>query len=254
MKKGQLLFFLTISLALSVKGLNAQIERVDTAYFDQSGKQVIKTDNYFSYEIRPLDSRKKISGVIGRFTKSGRLIEATKYRRGVKNGAFEKFDREGKVIAYGNYKNNKKIGFWVALDSDERVLLIEEYNKSGELINTRSRPEITIQADSTAYVIAVTEKKPEFKGGMNGWNLFLKRNLRYPTDAKRYGIQGNVLVSFIVLSDGQLIAPRVISSRYRSLTKEAIRVIKKSPKWIPATINGQPIDAISKLTIRFRVR
>jgi TonB family protein len=66
-------------------------------------------------------------------------------------------------------------------------------------------------------------------------------NLKYPDDAKKKGIEGKVLVSFVIEKDGTLTVIKVIKSVSPDLDAEAIRVIARSPKWVPGIQNGRPV-------------
>lgn len=88
-------------------------------------------------------------------------------------------------------------------------------------------------ADNTVYDGSVIEKYPEFEGGMAAWAKFIQRNLRYPEEAMEKETQGKVFVSFVVEKDGSISNVSVIKGIGNGCDEEAIRVIKKSPKWKP---------------------
>ena len=105
--------------------------------------------------------------------------------------------------------------------------------------------------DST---IVVVEEQATFPGGMQEWNYHLRKNLKYPVEAKRYGYQGDVHLTYVVLADGRIAAVRVIESPHSSLTDEALRMLRISPRWIPGKYGGIPVDSQMKLRIAFRLR
>ena len=74
---------------------------------------------------------------------------------------------------------------------------------------------------------------------MDGVNTS-EKNLKYPLDAKRYGYQGNVYMSFVVLSDGSITSAKIIGSPHEVLSAEALRMLEISPNWIPATVKWRP--------------
>lgn len=88
-------------------------------------------------------------------------------------------------------------------------------------------------ADNTVYDGSIIEKYPEFEGGMAAWAKFIQRNLRYPEEAMEKETQGKVFVSFVVEKDGSISNVSVIKGIGNGCDEEAIRVIKKSPKWKP---------------------
>lgn len=95
------------------------------------------------------------------------------------------------------------------------------------------------------------EKMPEYKGGREARDIFIKKNLKYPENARKNNIQGQVVVSFIVNSDSTLSDFSISRSLDSQCDEEAIRVLKKMPKWIPGFQNGIAVNVIDRITIRF---
>ena len=125
-------------------------------------------------------------------------------------------------------------------------------------------------ADSTIVM-------PSFRGGQETLMNFLRKNLKYPDLAEHYAVEGRVVMTFIVSRDGSLkdIAAedckieRFNTTKFSQETeskqkqlkqqfalvfaKEGARIIRKMPKWIPGTRNGEPIDVKFHLPIRFSI-
>jgi TonB family protein len=101
-------------------------------------------------------------------------------------------------------------------------------------------------ADSVPYVEA------SFKGGKQAWLTYLMKNIRYPTLAIIQKIQGRVLVDFDVSATGKVSNVQVIKSIDRLLDNEAMRLIKVSPDWIPATRDGKYVDSHKQQPITFK--
>ena len=74
---------------------------------------------------------------------------------------------------------------------------------------------------------------PEFPGGMSELMKFIQKNMRYPKIAIKKGIEGRVICQFTVTKDGSIENIIVVRGLHKSLDKEAIRIIKKMPKWKP---------------------
>ena len=85
------------------------------------------------------------------------------------------------------------------------------------------------------------DQQPSFPGGTNALNTFILSNLKYPVWAQEKGIQGRVVVKFIVEKDGSISNVEVDRSVSPSLDNEAMRVVKAMPKWIPGQINGKAV-------------
>lgn len=97
------------------------------------------------------------------------------------------------------------------------------------------------------------EKKAEFPGGTKELMLYLAENIEYPEKAMDEGIQGRVLVRFVVRKDGSIVDPKVIRSADPLLDREAIRVVENMPDWIPARLHGKAVSSHFTLPITFRL-
>lgn len=95
--------------------------------------------------------------------------------------------------------------------------------------------------DNTIHNVAGIEVYPEFPGGMAAWVKFIQRNLRYPFMAQEANVQGKVYLSFVVEKDGSITDVNVLKGIGAGCDEEAIRVIKKSPKWKAGLQNNQTV-------------
>lgn len=102
-------------------------------------------------------------------------------------------------------------------------------------------------------VFQVVEEMPEFPGGMGECLKFLGKNLRYPVEAQKAGIQGKVIVEFVVEKDGSISNPKVVRSVDAGLDGEAIRVISIMPKWKPGMQKGQPVKVKYTVPVSFKL-
>ncbi|WP_176767603.1 energy transducer TonB [Daejeonella rubra] len=107
------------------------------------------------------------------------------------------------------------------------------------------------EENTTLYTLDGIETYPEFTGGHAAFVKYLNRNLRYPEAAVERGIQGKVLVSFIIEKDGQLSNIKIIRGIGNGCDEEAIRVLEKSPKWKPGIQNKQKVRVAYTLPINF---
>jgi len=102
------------------------------------------------------------------------------------------------------------------------------------------------EVDNQIYNTAGIEVKPDFPGGINKFYKFVGDNYQTPEED---GLKGKVYVTFVVEKDGSLTDIKVIRDIGYGTGKEAIRVLKKSPKWSPGVQNGKPVRVLYSLPI-----
>ena len=98
------------------------------------------------------------------------------------------------------------------------------------------------------------DQQPSFPGGTNALNTFIVSNLKYPVFAQEKGIQGRVVVKFIVEKDGSISNVEVNQSVDPDLDNEAMRVVKAMPKWYPGLKNGKAIKVECSHPFVFRLQ
>ncbi|MCH5226931.1 MAG: energy transducer TonB [Muribaculaceae bacterium] len=102
-----------------------------------------------------------------------------------------------------------------------------------------------------ASLMAVADDQPKFPGGEEALKKYVEENTRYPEVAKENGIEGIVVVGFLVNTDGSLQQFKIVRFIDPDLENEAVRVVKGMPAWIPAEKDGTPIEAPSKVEVPF---
>ena len=102
-------------------------------------------------------------------------------------------------------------------------------------------------------IFQVVEQLPEFPGGMAELMKYLQKNLRYPQICKEQGVQGRVIVQFVVNTDSTITDVNVIKSVNPHLDEEAVRVVKAMPKWNPGKQRGEPVRVRFTLPVTFRL-
>ena len=90
-----------------------------------------------------------------------------------------------------------------------------------------------------------------FNGGYEAWKNFLLDELDYPEFSIEYNEQGTVYLSFVIELDGSVGEVKVLRGVSRLLDQEAVRVIKKSPKWSPGIVDGRPVRTRINVPINF---
>ena len=103
-------------------------------------------------------------------------------------------------------------------------------------------------------VFDVVEQMPSFPGGPAALMTYLSQNTKYPVVAQENGVQGRVVVSFVVERDGSITDVRVVRSVDPSLDKEATLVVKSMPNWIPGKQNGSTVRVKYNVPVSFKLQ
>jgi protein TonB len=106
----------------------------------------------------------------------------------------------------------------------------------------------------TINVYDCVEQMPTFPGGTQKLKEFIEENLRYPKELEETCVQGRVIVRFIVERNGKLSNVKVVKSVHPALDKEALRIVKLMPRWIPGRQNGITVRVKFYIPIIFRLK
>jgi protein TonB len=112
----------------------------------------------------------------------------------------------------------------------------------------------------SGQIYLLVESMPKFEGCRNSdydceeksFKEFVNKNLRYPEEAKKNGIEGEVVISMIIEKEGCASSEEIIESVGYGCDKEAIRLIQNMPRWQPGTIDGEPQRVKKIMRIEFR--
>ena len=105
----------------------------------------------------------------------------------------------------------------------------------------------------TQEVFKVVEQMPSFPDGQAALLRYLAQNIEYPTIAKENGVEGMVVVQFVVERDGSIAGANVVKGIGAGCDEEALRVVRSMPKWQPGKQRGQPVRVQFNLPIRFKL-
>ena len=108
--------------------------------------------------------------------------------------------------------------------------------------------------EEEAKVFDVVEQMPSFPGGQSALMEYLHDHVKYPVVAQENGVQGRVVVSFIVEKDGSITDVRVVRSVDPSLDREAARVVSSMPRWTPGKQNGSAVRVKYNVPVMFKLQ
>ncbi|MFQ3576773.1 MAG: TonB family protein, partial [Cytophagales bacterium] len=128
---------------------------------------------------------------------------------------------------------------------DLKDKVISKVNQEGEKGIENIIEEVVVAKENKVIEVAVkeepviyAEEKPEFPGG---YQSFFAKNIKYPQQAAKMGIEGKVFLQFVVEKDGSITEPKILKDPGYGLGEEALRVLMTMPKWSPAKMNGKAV-------------
>jgi protein TonB len=127
--------------------------------------------------------------------------------------------------------------------------------ETGVDIATLQEHKVIVQEEKKEEkIFEIVEQPPSFPGGESAMYEWLSKNINYPVIAQENNIQGRVTCQFVVGRNGEIEDVRVVRPFDPSLDKEAIRVIKSMPKWIPGRQGGNAVKVRYTLPVQFRLQ
>ncbi|MCL1942839.1 MAG: TonB family protein [Candidatus Azobacteroides sp.] len=131
---------------------------------------------------------------------------------------------------------------------------VETGNNKGQTIDELEKVVIPTPEKEEDKIFRAVEQQPQFPGGQSELMKYLSNNLKYPPAAAEQGIQGRVVVQFVVSKNGAISDVKVLQPLHPSCDKEAVRLISSMPKWIPGKQNGNPVNVYYTIPIRFKLQ
>lgn len=167
---------------------------------------------------------------------------------------------DGESFTY--YSNGKPAK--IELYSNNIIKAASCFDSTGMAINCQGagylpslylRDSAKLYTSDTSGIYSIAEVNPEFPGGPQGLLKFLQINTKYPSEAREKGIQGKVIVKFIVDENGWAVNPTVIRDDLAGYggANEAIRLVKLMPKWKPGSQKGKPVKVYYTFPITFKI-
>ena len=143
------------------------------------------------------------------------------------------------------------------MDNDSKVeeSTIQASDDTQAAVEVKYTPvEVEEEEVEEQQIFQVVEEMPEFPGGMGECMKFLGKNIKYPTISQENGVQGRVIVQFVVNRDGSIVDPVVVRGVDPYLDKEALRVISMMPKWKPGKQRGKAVRVKYTVPVMFRLQ
>jgi TonB family protein len=184
------------------------------------------------------------------------IVSSGFYKNNLKDSLWEYYAY--KTLAQtGAYKDDKRVGVWTVYNKDNTVQLKYDYSKKKLLFYQPTARDSDIfkiyKGDSIR--MATLQQPPIYLDGDLMLNKVIINNLHYPASAKENAIQGNIIVSFRINSDGHVSNFKIVKHLQDDCDKEALRVMQMVPEhWLPGYINGEAVSVEYAVPVRFEFR
>ena len=159
------------------------------------------------------------------------------------------------VALDGLHPSGKQYELWVKLMKKKVYALLSEEPATTPLIEDEKMggpPKVALTVESEPNQIP--DQMTTFPGGAEKCDAFIKKTLQYPLEEKVQKHVGVVYVEFLVEKDGKISQIQIIKGVSPTMDQEAMRIIKMMPNWVPAQLNGAPINSKYVLPIKFELK
>ena len=223
----------------------------DTTYYNSNDEPIISTDSIDWIETVFYHDVDSAIVTVKTYTKSWEIIKEinySDYRYNILGGKTILYYHPGQVQMEMDFIGGKQSGMEIWYWENGKIKREEKYQK-GKFIKGNC---FTANGqDTTFYKMHLPA---EYPGGIKSMYSFFAKNIKYPEKSKEEGIQGIVVIKFVVEINGNITNVEVIRGVNTELDLEAVRLIKQMPNWKPGMQNGRPVRLHFTLPLKFRLK
>lgn len=238
---------LVFGIWLCSYALNAQ----DTTFLGRTYEETLDKSLATSYKIITYNTNNDIAAVSNEYFMNHQL-KSTKsysnYKKYIQHGWDSLFFADGSLRSAANFNHNKLEGLHIIYHPNGQIKR-KDYYSADKLDSGKC---FALDGSDTAYY--PYETLPSFPGGDDALLRFLSQSVKFPIEAKKKNIQGEVLITYVIDIDGQIVDIKVKQSVHPVIDNEAIRVVKSMPRWVAGTQDGEAVRVLYNLPFRFRIR
>ncbi|RYY53653.1 MAG: hypothetical protein EOO09_17185 [Chitinophagaceae bacterium] len=237
------------------------------------GEYLLYHPNGLSLKTRAAYSDGKLNGDYTSYFNDGKQEEKLFYKNGKLKGTGLKYyrsglvsdsliaDGQGNIMQYQFYENGKLLREGHAIKDSVKNASWNYYSEEGQLIGTEtfdngvSKSSVCIDADGNPSKGECKNDEADFIGGIDAWRAFLTSFLQPDVPVKNNAPAGTytVMLQFVVEKDGRVNDIRALTSFGYGMEQEAVRVLRKSPRWQPAVMFGHNVKAYRRQPITFQI-
>jgi antitoxin component YwqK of YwqJK toxin-antitoxin module len=193
-----------------------------------------------------------LNGISLGWNSEGYQIDSSNFD-GTGNGVAIKWYPKGPVSLISYYTNDTtRIGRWKHYHPNGTLMATEDFSINGNKIACACFDDKGNKLDS---LLCSKEQEANFPGGASEWLRFLQKNLKANVPVKNRAPEGyyTVMIQFVVNKEGQITDIKPLTKLGFGMEDEVIRLLKKSPKWVPAFQFGRTVNAYRKQPVTFAV-
>lgn len=138
-----------------------------------------------------------------------------------------------------NVKSSIKKGLQILISTVVMIMIQSSYN--------------TVSAQSKEEIFVAAEVMPSFPGGTTTLMNTIYKNLTYPQDARDNGIEGKVILRFVVTKEGNIVQPTIVKGLYPSIDKAVLDIVPKIPRFEPGKNAGKPVNVWYSIPVTFKI-
>ena len=261
-------------LNIVVIKIQAQDSLIEIEFYDSAWNKVSTRDsakNFYRIEYANSDKNKAVCFAYSMDSVLLSTREFANYPKSELHGVSRFFYKNGTTKYEANYLNGSMEGIKTKYFEDGKVKMTlvysmgeldgtcKVYTPLGELLREEkfvsgySRKEKCFLVKDTTAKCNPISQQASFPGGDNAFLTYLADNIKYPKELQRKGLEGEVVMRFAIGKGGSVERISARSEAHALIIDEVTRVLEKSPKWIPAYFEGEPITAWRQVPVNLRL-
>lgn len=254
------LYLLLLLSAASVTNAQNPVApaKPDTVYLDEHDTKVKSKSLAIRYRITQNDTTVANGKVQRTYYLSGKLFselyfhaepqkDNPKKTTNIREGIYREWYENGNPKQQIAYSNNKYNGEFISYWKNKQRRRIDTYS-NGDFTKGTCYDSTGVTATYYPYQVM-----PSYRGGERELLNFIGRNLRYPVIAQENGVQGTVIVRFVITKEGKVDKITVLRSLSAETDREACRVVALLSDWTPGKVEGELVDVYYTLPIKYRI-
>lgn len=189
-----------------------------------------------------------LHGTLREWYRSGQKESEQEFSDGYLNGEYLSWREDGSKKIAARYYGGAKHGYFQSFYPNGQMVR-NDYFENDRLVDGNC---FSPEGESVEYFPYI--RMPQYPGGQEELYRFVRKELRYPQEARKRDLEGAVLVLFTIDEQGSVKDPRVVNGDRESFNKEALRIVNKMPDWEPGEVDGAPAPVQVTVPVEFRLR